>query len=79
MKTHPFELFLQLFPQGLGTVMKLVRQLAILFLESLQGPALSLNISPFLERQHTHTQDQCSIEEHKNRRKKKRLKFIACK
>ncbi len=54
LATHPFELFLQLFPQGLGTVMKLVLQLSVALLEALQGPALCLNISPLLERHNTH-------------------------
>lgn len=54
LTTHPFELFLQLFPQGLGTIMKLVLQLSVALLEALQNPALGLNISPLLERHDTH-------------------------
>lgn len=53
LTTHPLELFLQLFAQGLGTVVKLVLQLSVALLEALQGLALCLNISPLLERQHT--------------------------
>lgn len=57
LTTHPLELFLQLFAQGLGTVVKLVLQLSVALLEALQGPALCLNISPFLERHNTHRTD----------------------
>lgn len=56
--THPLELFLQLFPQGLGTVMKLVLQLSVALLEALEGPAFGLNISPLLERHDTHKHTQ---------------------
>lgn len=47
--THPLELFLQLFPEGLGTVMNLVLQLSVALLKALQCLPLSLNISSFLQ------------------------------
>lgn len=65
LTTHPFELFLQLFPQRLGTVMKLVLQLSVALLEALQNAALGLNISPLLER-HTPTQDGWTRERQKH-------------
>lgn len=65
LTTHPFELFLQLFPQRLGTVMKLVLQLSVALLEALQKPALGLNISPLLER-HTPTHRMDGREKDRN-------------
>lgn len=65
LTTHPFELFLQLFPQRLGTVMKLVLQLSVALLEALQNAALGLNISPLLER-HTPTHRMDGREKDRN-------------
>lgn len=70
LSTHPFELFLQLFPQGLGTVMKLVLQLSVALLEALQGPTLGLNISPLLERHNTHPHTEWMGEGRERQREK---------
>lgn len=73
LTTHPLELFLQLFAQGLGTVMKLVLQLGVALLEALQGPALCLNISPLLERHNTHPHTE-RTDEGRERKKNTPLK-----
>lgn len=70
LTTHPLELFLQLFTQGLGTVMKLVLQLSVALLEALQGPALCLNISPLLERHNTHPHTERMDEGRKRERER---------